>query len=68
MLGISNEKIGAAAGVAAMEKLKADPELVNQIVSTAVTALVEAAIKNLPALIAGIQQAIAQSKQPKPAA
>ena len=62
MLGISNEKIGAAAGESAIGALKNNPDLVNQIVSAAVTALVEAAIKNLPALIAGIQDAIAKSK------
>ena len=63
-LFVNEQKVGAAAGVAAVDKLKADPELLNQIVATAVTAGVEAIIKNLPALIAGVMAAFAQAKQP----
>lgn len=67
MFGLSNDKIGAAAGESAVNALKSNPDLVNQIVSAAVTALVEAVIKNIPAMVAGIQQAIADAKAAHPA-
>lgn len=65
-LFVNEQKVGAAAGVAAMAELKANPDLVNQIVTAAVTALVQELVKSLPAIIAAIHAGVEQSKS-KPA-
>lgn len=59
---VNENKVGAAAGVAAVAELKNNPELVNQIVTAAVTALVEALVKNIPAIIAAIHAGVEQNK------
>lgn len=56
------DSVGKAAGNAAVDKIANNPDILNKIISTAVTALVTALIDNLPKLIESIQAAIAQGK------